>query len=166
MIVRSPRDGTECSAAPAQVFDLSLGGTAHAVRNALATSRAHLSTVIFDHSALDQIELVMAETLNNIVEHALAGHSGGNPISVSCTIKGDTLSLVFQDSGAPFFGRNLHRPTVEGAPTDLGSLPEGGFGWRLIHSLTHSVSYRRSDRLNKLTIIMRLGTNLDNKALQ
>ena len=166
MIAHSPRNQTDSGTGPAQVFNLSLGGTARNVRDALATCRTRLSTVVFDQTALDQIELVMAETLNNIVEHALTGQSGDNPISMSCTLKGDALSLVFQDSGAPFFGSTLPPTAFERGPTDPKSLPEGGFGWHLIHSLTDSVSYRRCDQLNRLTIIMHVSTDFDDKTRQ
>jgi serine/threonine-protein kinase RsbW len=34
---------------------------------------------------------------------------------------------------------------------DLADLPEGGFGWYLIRSLTEELSYRRSNGINRLS---------------
>ena len=88
--------------AHAAVFELSLAGTTQDVRKALSTCLALRSPICENPQKLDDIELVMAETFNNIVEHALAGQQGDAPIHVSCTQDGDNISIIFKDAGRPF----------------------------------------------------------------
>jgi serine/threonine-protein kinase RsbW len=140
--------------AHAAIFELSLAGTTHDVRNALSTCRALLSNICENPQKLDDIELVMAETFNNIVEHALAGQQGDAPIHVSCTQDGDNVSIVFKDAGRPFANNVPPQPKQVGTTAHAKSLPEGGFGWGLIHHLTQEISYARVKQHNVLTIVI------------
>jgi serine/threonine-protein kinase RsbW len=135
-------------------FETSLVGTAHAVRDALATCRAQFSLARVHPQKLDEIELVMAETLNNIVEHALAGKPTTERIQIFCKMHGDLVSIVFDDPGTPYAGKNLPCPERRSAAAQARVLPEGGFGWSLIHLLAKDITYVRADRRNLLTIVM------------
>jgi serine/threonine-protein kinase RsbW len=103
---------------------------------------------------LDEIELVVAEILNNIVEHALAGKPTTERIKIFCKMHGDLVTIVFDDPGTPYAGNNLPCPEPRSAAAQARVLPEGGFGWSLIHLLAKDISYVRADRRNLLTIVM------------
>lgn len=94
-------------------------------------------------------ELVLAEVLNNVAEHAYTDRSGPVTVTITRTPRGLRCLIVDQGKGMP--GGIL--PTGQ-LPTDamdaLESLPEGGFGWHLIRSLTSDLSYARIDGCNHL----------------
>ncbi len=135
-------------------FEVSLAGTAHAVRDALAACRAQFSLMRVHPQKLDEIELVMAEILNNIVEHALAGKPTTESIHISCRISGGFVSIVFNDPGTPYADKDLPCPEPRSAGAQARGLPEGGFGWGLIHLLAKDISYVRANHRNLLTIVM------------
>lgn len=99
----------------------------------------------FDADSRSTLELVLAEVLNNVVEHAYA-HYPGN-IEVTLWPHADGMRGCIVDSGLPM--PNGQVPA--GDPPDLvGDLPEGGFGWNLIRSLTTGLDYRRVADRNHL----------------
>ncbi|SFS90035.1 serine/threonine-protein kinase RsbW [Sulfitobacter marinus] len=158
MATQNKRDKVKQGGAPEVVFDLSLVGTMQDVRDALKACRAQLYPICKTAQKLDDIELVMAETFNNIVEHALAGQTGNSPIHVSCTKDGDLISLVFRDVGTPFANNVAPGRGQVGTAAHAQSLPEGGFGWGLIHHLAQDISYVRVKQHNVLTIVIDVAT--------
>jgi len=92
-------------------------------------------------------EIVLAEALNNVVEHAYAQFGG--VIEVTLDYEHPNLSCEVVDSGLPMPGGRL----PNGTPIPLDGqhdLPEGGFGWFLIRSLTRTMVYRHSGGRNTL----------------
>lgn len=92
-------------------------------------------------------EIVMAEALNNIVEHAYSAGAGAIEISVKLGEHG--LDCTIADHGAPMPNHTLPK----GAPhilDDMENLPEGGFGWFLIRTLAQDLQYSRSRDQNFL----------------
>lgn len=95
----------------------------------------------------DHSEIVLAEVLNNIVEHAYAGDAGQIEISVACQI--GFLDICIKDFGRPM--PDLKLPAGELIPLyDGQDPPEGGFGWHLIRSLTQDLNYQRVQDQNIL----------------
>ncbi|QRF65418.1 ATP-binding protein [Ponticoccus alexandrii] len=96
-------------------------------------------------------ELVVAEVLNNIVEHAYRDRPAGR-IIVCLAFCATGLCAVFTDYGCEMPG---HRPP-EGRVVELDrppvALPEGGFGWFLIRSLTTDLRYHRVNGANHLSL--------------
>jgi serine/threonine-protein kinase RsbW len=93
-------------------------------------------------------ELLLAEALNNVVEHAYARWSG--EIEVRLGRGSGHVDVCIIDQGLPMPDVTPpagHLPTI-GAPEDL---PEGGFGWFLIRSLAEDLSYRRIANRNELS---------------
>lgn len=89
-------------------------------------------------------EIVLAEVLNNIVEHAYAQAVGY--IDVTMDYAPPALSFEVVDAGLPMPAHRLPCGDLATIGTD-GDLPEGGFGWFLIRSLTRGLVYhRRMDR--------------------
>ncbi|MEZ5798130.1 MAG: ATP-binding protein [Paracoccaceae bacterium] len=89
-------------------------------------------------------EIVLAEVLNNIAEHAYA--QGDGTILLSLALGHDRLDCVIEDQGGPMPGGAL----PEGAAPDPARLPEGGFGWHLIRTLCCDLSYERIGPTNRL----------------
>ena len=92
-------------------------------------------------------EIVLAEVLNNIVEHAYARHSGEIEVTLSRDAGGLLVQVV--DTGLPMPDGT---PPPGGLPA-LGAeedLPEGGFGWHLIRTLSRDLEYRRDGARNLL----------------
>lgn len=96
-------------------------------------------------------EIVLAEVLNNIVEHAYRGISG--QIQISVARNAGVLDICIVDRGEPM--PDLKLPSGELRPSlDVQDLPEGGFGWPLIHSLTQDLHYQRVQGQNILQFRM------------
>ncbi|MCF6444812.1 ATP-binding protein [Nereida sp. MMG025] len=119
-----------------------------AVRRALALLLVELR----NHPNCDRgaCEIVVAEVLNNIVEHACNGGEDG--WIELCFAANETATLfTVSDNGVPMPDLRLpplKNPIIDGA---VGDLPEGGFGWALIHTLTQTLTYKRTAGVNTLT---------------
>lgn len=131
---------------------LDLRATADAVRIALGQIMAEPALAALGDDDRGTVEIVLAEVLNNIVEHAYAGQDGW--ISLRLTCSAAALLAELGDSGAEMPG--LAPPA--GRLADLGDdLPEGGFGWFLIRSLTTDLAYERHAGTNLLRFAIPLG---------
>lgn len=100
-------------------------------------------------------ELVIAEVLNNIVEHAYEDRAGGE-IHLRLKFGPEQLTVAFTDFGQPMPDGTL--PKGERASLDVASedMPEGGFGWFLIRSLSDKLDYRHDGSSNQLTLTIPL----------
>lgn len=95
-------------------------------------------------------ELILAETLNNVVEHAYAGHGG--PVDLNVRVVSSGLDCLVIDRGA---GMPTGEAPNPGLPVLNGDdLPEGGFGWHIIRCLTSDLRYRRDGNRNRLMMII------------
>jgi serine/threonine-protein kinase RsbW len=99
--------------------------------------------------AMPVFELVLAEVLNNIVEHAFSGQPDGR-IDIDITTTQSGVTCCIQDNGRAMPGGVLPSGDLPDIGVDLPDLPEGGFGWHLIRSLTSELTYRRSADGNAL----------------
>ncbi|MDP1578473.1 MAG: ATP-binding protein, partial [Cypionkella sp.] len=71
-------------------------------------------------------------------------------IEISLQLRRNELLCMISDTGAPMPGGQL--PAGVLAPLgDFADLPEGGFGWHLIRSLSKDLSYRREGGRNLLS---------------
>lgn len=103
-------------------------------------------------------ELVLAEVLNNIAEHAYT--DGRGPVSLSLVRAGNGIACLVVDQGAAMPGGTLPGGAMPDASLPLSpdlaleDLPEGGFGWHLIRSLTQDLAYRRTGGCNRLSFTL------------
>lgn len=135
----SPAEGT---------LRLTIPGDPVAVREGLQALFGTLLLRSLPEEGRGTAELVLAEALNNIVEHAYARHSG--EIEVTLALDPQGLVCRIADTGLPMPEGKL--PGGELAPIDpAGDLPEGGFGWFLIRSLSQDLDYRREGMRNLLS---------------
>lgn len=134
---------------------LRFDATAASVRAVLQDLSGHLSPVTCDPDLLGSTEIVLAEALNNVVEHAYSDREDGK-IILDVTRNGSRLIIEIRDTGAPMPGLRL--PEAQARDTDVArdELPEGGFGWFLIRELVAELSYRRQDGENVVRIGMQL----------
>lgn len=92
-------------------------------------------------------EIVLAEVLNNVVEHAYSRNSG--EIEVSLRPAGRSLWCTIIDCGAEMPGSAL--PAGQAVSLTDTDMPEGGFGWFLIRALACDLTYRRDRERNILS---------------
>jgi len=130
------------------IFQQQFSAEAHAVRGALRAAVARFAPSISDDEA-GALELVLAEVMNNIVEHSYAG-GGNGTISLSIVRDRRGLSCSLSDDGVPLPEGCLARPKLPETAVLTEHLPEGGFGWYLIHDLTRDLGYRREGGQNLL----------------
>lgn len=130
-----------------QRADLVIPGNALAVRNGL---RALLDSLLLRGLQPEErgtAEIVLAEALNNIVEHAYAGRDG--EIEISLQVSQNALVCRISDNGRPMPDNALPAGTLANH-SDSDDLPEGGFGWHLIRTLSKELDYRRENGRNHL----------------
>ncbi|HBR97984.1 MAG TPA: ATP-binding protein [Gammaproteobacteria bacterium] len=94
-------------------------------------------------------EQVLAEVLNNVVEHAQAGRPEGIVELETGTAPGGFYCQV-RDDGAAMPGLQLPAGRPAQVDADLQDLPEGGFGWYLIRTLTRDLTYSREGSWNRM----------------
>ena len=120
-------------------------------RKGIGVIMARLAAEGLPAETLGSVEIVLAEAVNNIVEHAYCGVAPGD-VQVTYAVTPDALTMTFVDHGAAF----PHGILPPGRPADLSvsreSLPEGGFGWLLIRELTNDLTYDRHNGYNKLSV--------------
>lgn len=140
-------------AGTARDFCRTLASTESAVRDTLGEVCGWMRQRRLGDDDIGTAELVMAEILNNVVEHAYPSEDGGW-IRLRVADNGGCLTLTVSDGGAAM---------ARGAPPDTGlpsvdtaadALPEGGFGWALIRQLSGDLSYRRIDGQNRLSLTL------------
>ncbi|MET4100938.1 serine/threonine-protein kinase RsbW [Roseovarius sp. MBR-78] len=132
-------------------FHLRAGASEMSVRGLLSALRARLRAHGLPEAACGTVEIVLAEALNNIVEHAYAGTDRGE-IRLHARLGPGKLICTLSDRGAALPAQGL----PEGRLPEIGpaqdTLPEGGFGWFLIRSLTRDIRYSRDAGGNRLTL--------------
>lgn len=101
-----------------------------------------------DETMRGTAEIVLAEALNNIVEHAYRVECG--KIEIHLRRKASEILVAIRDAGLPMpcgaLPAGQLRQLVPGA-----DLPEGGFGWFLIRTLAQDLRYCRADGFNLLS---------------
>ncbi len=97
------------------------------------------------------IEIVLAEVVNNIVEHAYEGLPPGQVLVSGKAAKG-TLQLQVADQGKALPDGRLPAGKPADVSGPVSDLPEGGFGWFMIRTLTRDIRYRRDGGSNRLDL--------------
>ena len=138
------------------MFHRVLQAEPHDVRRTLKDLRTRFASQV-SADAMGRLELVLAEVMNNVVEHAdLAPQPLPGSMSRSmhlCVVMHDNgLSCAITDDGG-------HLPADCLLPRSLPALdpldlPEGGFGWCLIQGLTQSLCYYREGQRNCLAFMV------------
>lgn len=134
-----------------RILDVTLRAQSDAVREVLGLARPVLAQGGLSEESCGRAEIVLAEALNNIVEHAYCDTATGD-IRLLLDLSEAHLTMTLIDSGRGLTGADL----PEGCCPCLGetrqSTPEGGFGWFLIRSLSEGIDFCRRDGRNRLTL--------------
>ncbi|GFE49168.1 ATPase [Roseobacter cerasinus] len=135
-----------------QPFTISIRSDQMAVRSALKDVLSGLGPLELGSEEAGTVELVLAEALNNVVEHAYTDTETVGDISIACSHERDGLHVQITDQGKAM--PNGTPPLGQPAEVDVefDDLPEGGFGWFLIKDLAKDVSYERVGSENQLSI--------------
>ena len=136
----------------AQSFPVRFESGPTAVRTALSEIMAGLSTLKLGQEELGTVEIVLAEALNNIVEHAYPEGSPAGSVDVDCMHQANGLHFTVTDEGLPMPGGQLPLGLQADIDVDMMDLPEGGFGWFLIKDLAKDVVYKRNGDRNVLDL--------------
>ncbi len=131
-----------------QSTQITIPGDQMAVRDGL---RALFNTILLrslTEDGRDTAQIVLAEALNNIVEHAYSGQNG--EIEITLQLRQNELVCKIIDSGLPMPDEKLPVGKLV-AFEGVADLPEGGFGWHLIRTLSKDLDYRRVDGRNLLS---------------
>lgn len=135
-------------------IQIELEGTPEEVRLALETLRERLTERQLEECNAGTLEIVLAEVLNNVVEHALADRSDG-VIALTGNYDKDRWLLKVRDNGARMPDDQIPDGYPPDVDTDLMSLPEGGFGWMMVRTLARDIAYTRAaDNWNELTFVI------------
>lgn len=153
-VVTDPPDAPGPEGVGPLILRLTLPGELGEIRGALAQVMARLDPLELTADCRSSAELVLAEVLNNVIEHAYAEESG--PIGLELRLAADALACSIHDTGLPM--PDGTPPSSRQALLDvpLDSLPEGGFGWFLIRSLTRDIEYVRERDGNRLSFLLPL----------
>jgi len=125
-------------------------GKPEGVRDALADIMMSVESCGTWQELIHTTEVVLAEVLNNIVEHAYSGRTDGW-IKIEIVCNPADLRLRVSDGGIEMPGLEMPEGTHPDLDVPLQGLPEGGFGWLLIRTLTSDLSYTRQDDRNITT---------------
>lgn len=106
------------------------------------------------------MNLVLSELLTNIVKHAYGGSASGN-IEIRARFLGQYLEVLIVDQGSELPKGVLEKCSVEFDGDDLFALPEGGFGWSIVHSIIDEIEYQRADDSNRLLLRKNIFYNLE-----
>ncbi len=119
------------------------------VRKTLDRFCSHIRPLSLPAEYTGTLELVLAEVLNNVVEHAY-GNRGDGWIELCATMLDNGFAFEVVDEGAEMPEQELPRGDPRLLGGDLNALPEGGFGWFLIRDLAQDLSYERRNERNYL----------------
>ena len=135
--------------------DLHMGFTAtpRAVRDSLARMLALPPLCHLSDDARGTAELVLAEVLNNIAEHAYGDQPGPVTVAIRQTSAGLRCVIIDQGKAMPN-GTLPEGPLPNPRDLPLEDLPEGGFGWHLIRSLTTDLRFARVNGSNRLEFLL------------
>lgn len=128
-----------------------------APRTALSQLLEDLSALKLDVEEAGTLELVVAEALNNICEHAYSGKERVGPIDILCRHGADGLHIAIEDEGNPMPDGKTPLGMPANVDTDMEDLPEGGFGWFLIRDLAKDIQYERKGPRNHLSLRVAVG---------
>lgn len=134
-------------------FHLRLRAEPMSVRQALSAAMRWMGDAGFGPIDRGRAEIVLAEVLNNITEHAYGGGTTGD-VDMAIDTRNGYLDMRFRDRGRPMPFDRLPRGTRPDC--DVTRLPEGGFGWYLIRQIADNLVYCNLHGQNCLNVSVSL----------
>ncbi len=131
-------------------FRFACEATPYSVRDALDGMEQFLKAGGVAGADRSSLQIVVAEILNNIVEHAYEGRETGR-LAMRLFYDPARVFAVFCDAGAPMPENRLPPGGPFNPDCAVTDLPEGGFGWAMIRDLVSDLRYRRVAGQNHLS---------------
>lgn len=126
------------------------------VRLAIERAVVAMAPLNLTEEEQSSVEIVLAEALNNVVEHA---YDRDNPGDIKLVLRHGRAGLLVEirDAGKPM--PNGRTPVGDHPSTHLpaNEIPEGGFGWFLIRELARDLIYDRENGENFLIFRLAVG---------
>ena len=118
-----------------------------------------VSEVCSEPGTLMQLELVVEEVFINVASYAYGDDRGSVTVTVNAArdSAGKTVTIIFADSGVAF--DPTAKQDADISPDGLMSRV-GGLGIHLVRKIMDSVSYRREDGMNVLTMKKTLNSGI------
>lgn len=134
------------------LFEVQCGATPAGIRRVLHSIRMQLSErTLGGAETITIAELVLAEVLNNISEHAYRNTDCG-----TINVMADDLVWAWQfhvfDKGTAI-PEAVPLPAEASTP-EVSRLPESGFGLIIINTLADNLEYKRSNDTNHLSFVI------------
>jgi len=127
----------------AQQYKFSIQATADTVETAINQISHYCISIGFNNDECFRIQVVLAEALNNIIEHALLGRHN-EFIEIHYQSHKSMFIINIIDRGTPLLSPpNSELPTWEA---------ESGRGWPIIYSWMDEVSHQHSNNKNQLIL--------------
>ncbi|MCK0168896.1 ATP-binding protein [Jannaschia sp. S6380] len=135
---------------PAEMVDTRFPATPEAVARQIDAVAAIVADHSDCHGLRSDLAIVLGEVLNNIVEHSV-GAGGDGCIGLTVRTRHASLLVETIDRGRPLPPRLLTHAALPEMGGGIPDLPEGGFGWFIIHSLARDMMYERDAGANRLS---------------
>ena len=138
------------------VAQLSFKATFRWVRRSIHEAMDALEGFGLSGEEMGTIEIVLAEALNNVVEHA---YPEGEPgvVHLSLRLRRSGLMVEIRDQGRTMPNGRAPIGDHPMAAADEDPMPEGGYGWYLIRELVSDLIYDRRDGENILVFRLAIG---------
>ena len=133
-------------------FNTSFNATELDARKAIATISDRLRASWLSRDQADEVEIALAEAVNNVVEHAYANKAEPGDVRIMCSLRTAQLDIRICDAGVPLPENRLPPGLAADVSVAREDLPEGGFGWFLIRELTSEIRYDRCGLINHLSL--------------
>lgn len=132
-------------------FKMAFRATEQEARRVIAaiSQRLRASGIVPDRA--DEVEIALAEAINNVIEHAYTASEPGE-VRVFCSLRSAHLDIRICDTGACLPLNRLPPGLAADVSVARADLPEGGFGWFLIRELTSEIRYDRCGLVNHLSL--------------
>jgi len=109
----------------------------------LAQIGAFVQSECATHPSVTLLDLVITELAVNAIRH---GHATELTVAVRAVPGGH--ELTFEDDGVPF-------DPLQAPEQPTGELREGGYGLTLVRRIASDVTYTRSGRHNRITLLFK-----------
>jgi sigma-B regulation protein RsbU (phosphoserine phosphatase) len=105
-----------------------------------------------DEEKAAELGVIIDEVMNNCISYAFENVKKPH-LDIEAKVAKNTLRLTFTDNGALFDPLQIKPPDVEADPL---TRPAGGMGIMLVKTVADKVTYRATDKKNRLTVEKRM----------
>ena len=137
------------------LFSIEIQSKQEAVSGCLDEIDQRLIDAGLNDHARGNVQVVLAEVLNNVVEHAYEYRTNGT-INIEIKLTSEDIIFCVLDSGREMPDLQMPNGQLPSHDVPLEDLPEGGFGWFLIRQMTQGLTYTRVQHHNRLDFLVKI----------